>query len=323
MKSGIWSVGTRNSFTQALRSPQQHKEETYYGPWNRALNETAMDFEAATSDSGFSFTVFTLPRHLEGMSSTLNRSRPPVDPSVTFEVRTSGTIVIIVEIMAPTEINFEASRIDAEEHFAARAARLVDDRAARTVYLISVFGLRCKTYTATWNSQGYELNPKPMVKNIRYISLGPPPAEWNWRLDTEEGAMQLRRMFWSVLVEDNLPVSKKAKLDASGLRRQTCVAADVVGATDSPSEESDDEAKPKKAKEQAEVKVKAKAKEPILVPQYPLSHSGPPQWNRQQPATQPGDPECLKVREWRYKLQSAFLNSKAIPKEDVSCSCGS
>ncbi|KAI0807043.1 hypothetical protein C8Q74DRAFT_1225512 [Fomes fomentarius] len=244
VKSGIWSTGTRNSFTQALRSPQQHKEETYYGPWNRALNEAAMDFEAAASDNRFSFTVFPLRRHLEGMSLTLNRSWPPFDPSVTFEVRSSGTIVIIVEIMAPTEIHFEAPRIDAEQHFAARAARLFDDSAARTVYLISVFGLRCKTYTATWNSQGYELNPKPTVKNIRYISSGPPAAEWNWRLDTEEGAIELRRMFWSVIVENNLPVSKKAKLDASGLRRQICVAADVVGATHSPSEESDDESKP-------------------------------------------------------------------------------
>lgn len=30
------------------------------------------------------------------------------------------------------------------------------------------------------------------------------------------------------------------------------------------------------------------------------------------------DPEALKVREWRHKLQKAFLNTKATPKEDVS-----
>ncbi|KAI0779595.1 hypothetical protein C8Q74DRAFT_702710 [Fomes fomentarius] len=33
-------------------------------------------------------------------------------------------------------------------------------------------------------------------------------------------------------------------------------------------------------------------------------------------ASQPGDPESLKVREWRHKLQKAFLNSKAVPKGD-------
>lgn len=29
------------------------------------------------------------------------------------------------------------------------------------------------------------------------------------------------------------------------------------------------------------------------------------------------DPEALKVREWRHKLQKAFLNQKVIPKEEV------
>lgn len=29
------------------------------------------------------------------------------------------------------------------------------------------------------------------------------------------------------------------------------------------------------------------------------------------------DPEATKVREWRHKLQKAFLNSKAVPKEEV------
>lgn len=30
------------------------------------------------------------------------------------------------------------------------------------------------------------------------------------------------------------------------------------------------------------------------------------------------DPEALKVREWRHKLQKAFLHTYATPKEDVS-----
>lgn len=29
------------------------------------------------------------------------------------------------------------------------------------------------------------------------------------------------------------------------------------------------------------------------------------------------DPEAAKVREWRHKLQKAFLNQKATPKDEV------
>lgn len=29
------------------------------------------------------------------------------------------------------------------------------------------------------------------------------------------------------------------------------------------------------------------------------------------------DPEAAKVREWRHKLQKAFLNQKSVPKDEV------
>ncbi len=109
-----------------------------------------------------------------------------MDPNVTFEVCTSATIVVIVEVEPP-----KASDQLREDQLVRRFLRLVDDRVAHTVYLISAFGVRCKTFTATWTGRGcgYDLDPKPFDRTYHGA------AGWNWRIDTEEGAMELRRMF--------------------------------------------------------------------------------------------------------------------------------
>ncbi|KAI0787819.1 hypothetical protein C8Q74DRAFT_1366634 [Fomes fomentarius] len=91
-----------------------------------------------------------------------------------------------------------------------KGSSFYDHNTAHTVHLINAFGVKCKTYTATWNGKRYEVAPTPYERST---PLGLPQAGWDWHIDTEEGALQLRRMLWSVL--EQTPVSKRAKLDIS------------------------------------------------------------------------------------------------------------
>lgn len=145
----------------------------------------ARDLEAAADSIDNRCTCTVFPR-LSYRGSVGAYARYSVDPNVTFEVCTSATIVVIVEVEPP-----KASDQLREDQLVRRFLRLVDDRVAHTVYLISAFGVRCKTFTATWTGRGcgYDLDPKPFDRTYHGA------AGWNWRIDTEEGAMELRRMF--------------------------------------------------------------------------------------------------------------------------------
>ncbi|KAI0644711.1 hypothetical protein C8Q79DRAFT_790447 [Trametes meyenii] len=142
------------------------------------------------------------------------------------------------------------------------------------------------------------------------------------------------------------PKAWEEERDAAAAEQQEQEDNAEVDQLDSDGEEEaddDDEDKKKKTKKRkresdaAPVRTKAKAKKDSAEPASkkratgaakgeregsgPSKRSSPPpakKAKRDEDADSPlmNDPEALKVREWRHKLQKAFLNNKAAPKED-------
>lgn len=147
-----WSRSTYVTIREALRSDRQAEENTFYGARNRMLHEAVKDVDKIAHHMGHNRTTYTVfPQHgLADLGGSLDfqaciRQQGRVGKVLGFAVKTSTSVVVIVEIKPPTDIDTNSRRRDAELQIIKRVETLFFDRTTHTVYLISAFGFLCKT----------------------------------------------------------------------------------------------------------------------------------------------------------------------------------